>query len=179
MLEKTEHLLARHPFVPFEEIVTLAPTSRFSKECSPAHCSFTLFLPVFKKFNQTMERVNKEATRPPRVKGVPVVGNTFQFLRDTSKLLDNAYRKHGAVFRLRALWLKYTVIGGFEAKRFLHEGLAEKYLSRHQIFDAVGKQLGNADFVLGQSGPRHLRFRRLLAVAYSREVASGHDRQLR
>ncbi len=97
-----------------------------------------------------MERVNKEATRPPRVKGVPLVGNTFQFLRDTSKLLDNAYRKHGAVFRLRALWLKYTVIGGFEAKRFLREGLAEKYLSRHQIFDAVGKQLGNADFVLGQ-----------------------------
>jgi hypothetical protein len=53
MLEKTEHLLARHPFVPFEEIVTLAPASKFSKECSLAHCSFTLFLSVFKIFNQT------------------------------------------------------------------------------------------------------------------------------
>jgi cytochrome P450/CRP-like cAMP-binding protein len=115
---------------------------------------------------------HEKAPRPPRVKGVPLFGNTFQFLKDTSKLLDEAYRKHGPVFRLRALWLKYTVVGGFEAKRFLQEGLAEKYLSRHQIFDAVGKQLGNADFVLGQSGPRHVRFRRLLAAAYSREVAS-------
>jgi cytochrome P450/CRP-like cAMP-binding protein len=136
------------------------------------NCPFALFPTGIKKSRSDNGPSPRETPRPPRVKGIPLFGNTFQFLRDTSKLLDDSYRKHGSVFRLRALWLKYTVIGGFEAKRFLEDGLAEKYLSRQQIFDAVGKQLGSADFVLGQSGPRHVRFRRLLAAAYSREVAS-------
>ena len=115
---------------------------------------------------------SKAARRPPLVRGLPFFGNTFQFLRDTSRLLDDSYRRYGPVFRLRALWLKYTVIAGFEARDFLQQGLAEKYLSRHKIFDAVGEQLGHADFVLGQSGDRHTRLRRLLALAYSRELAS-------
>jgi len=51
--------------------------------------------------------------------------------------------------------------------------LGEKHLSRRRIFDPVGEQLGAADFVLGQSGERHVRLRRLLALAYSREVASS------
>ena len=143
------------------------------KNSKPAGgCPFALFLTGTKKIRSDNRPNHEEVPLPPRVEGIPLFGNTFQFLRDTSKLLDDAYRKHGPVFRLRALWLKYTVIGGFQAKRFLQEGLAEKHLSRHQIFDAVGKQLGSADFVLGQSGQRHLRFRRLLAAAYSREVAS-------
>ena len=103
---------------------------------------------------------------------MPFFRNTFQFLRDTSGLLNEAYISHGPVFRLRALWLKYTVIAGFEAKDFLQQGLAEKYLSRHKIFDPVGEQLGAADFVLAQSGGRHTRFRRLLSLVYSRDVAS-------
>ena len=115
---------------------------------------------------------SKEARRPPLVRGLPFFGNTFQFLRDTSRLLDDSYRRYGPVFRLRALWLKYTVIAGFEARDFLQQGLAENYLSRHKVFDAVGGQLGHADFVLGQSRHRHTRLRRLLALAYSRELAS-------
>jgi len=121
---------------------------------------------------RTADTASFDTPLPPKVKGPPFLGNTFRFLRDTSRLLDDSYRRHGAVFRLRALWLKYTVIGGFEAREFLLQGLSERYLSRHKIFDAVGVQLGGADFVLGQSGDRHARLRRLLALAYSREVAS-------
>lgn len=114
----------------------------------------------------------ENSPRPVRAQGVPLLGNTFQFLRDTSGLLNDAYQRYGPVYRLRALWLKYTVIAGFEAKDFLQQGLAEKYLSREKIFNAVGEQLGSADFVLAQSGERHDRFRRLLSLAYSRDVAS-------
>lgn len=107
-----------------------------------------------------------------RVPGAPLFGNTFQFLNDTSGLIARSYQRFGPVFRLRALWLKYTVIGGVEARDFLNSGEAEKHLSRRKIFDAVGEQLGSADFVLGQSGDTHLRFRRILSLVYSREVAS-------
>lgn len=109
---------------------------------------------------------------PKRAPGLPLFGNTFQFLSDTSGLIARSYKRFGPVFRLRALWLKYTVIGGVEARDFLNSGEAEKHLSRRKIFDAVGEQLGNADFVLGQSGELHLRFRRVLSLVYSREVAS-------
>jgi cytochrome P450/CRP-like cAMP-binding protein len=114
----------------------------------------------------------ESAPRPERAPGAPLFGNTFQFLSDTSGLIAQSYQRFGPVFRLRALWLKYTVIGGFEARDFLTSGEAEKHLSRRKIFDAVGEQLGSADFVLGQSGDLHLRFRRILSLVYSREVAS-------
>lgn len=114
----------------------------------------------------------ENAPRPAKAQGVPLLGNTFQFLRDTSGLLNDSYQRYGPVYRLRALWLKYTVIAGFEAKEFFQQGLAEKYLSREKIFNAVGEQLGSVDFVLAQSGERHDRFRRLLSLAYSRDVAS-------
>jgi cytochrome P450 len=115
---------------------------------------------------------NRSAPLPPLAKGQCVFGNTFQFLRDTTGLLVQSHRELGPVFRLRALWLKYTVIGGFEARDFIRQGLDEKHLTREAIFAEVGRQLGAADFVLGQSGAKHLRFRRLLSIAYSREVAS-------
>lgn len=110
---------------------------------------------------------------PQRTPGLPLFGNTFQFMSDTSGLIARSYKRFGPVFRLRALWLKYTVIGGVEARDFLNSGEAEKHLSRRKIFDAVGEQLGSADFVLGQSGDLHLRFRRVLSLVYSREVASA------
>jgi len=65
-------------------------------------CPFALFLAGIKKI-QSENGSNHEEPRPPRVKGIPPFGNTFQFLRDTSKLLDDAYRKHESVFRLRTL----------------------------------------------------------------------------
>ncbi len=116
---------------------------------------------------------DQAAPLPPLARGQCVFGNTFDFLRDTTRLLVNSYRELGPVFRLRALWLRYTVIGGFEARDFIRQGLDEKYLTREAIFAEVGRQLGSADFVLGQSGEKHLRFRRLLSIAYSREVASA------
>jgi cytochrome P450/CRP-like cAMP-binding protein len=125
--------------------------------------------PVASDHSTSSERL----PRPERVPGVPLFGNTFQFLSDTSGLIAQSYKRFGPVFRLRALWLKYTVIGGVEARDFLNSGEAEKHLSRRKIFDAVGEQLGSADFVLGQSGDLHLRFRRILSLVYSREVASA------
>ncbi len=113
-----------------------------------------------------------EAPLPPVAKGSPIFGNTFQFLNDTTGLLLRSYRELGPVYRLRALWLKYTVIAGPEARDFMQLGLDDRHLTREPVFAEVGRQLGSADFVLGQSGEKHVRFRKLLSLAYSREVAS-------
>ena len=114
-----------------------------------------------------------DAPRPPLVKGWPLVGSTFSFLKDAPGLLNRAYRKYGPVFRLRALWIKYTIIGGHEADLFMQRGLQNRYLSREKIFQTIGEELGTSDFMMSQSGPAHLRLRRLLGLAYSREAASA------
>lgn len=113
----------------------------------------------------------KAAPLPPRAWSIPFLGNTFGFLGDTTKLLNESYLKYGPAFRLRALWMKYTVIGGFEARDALFNGIETK-LSRHEVFDEIGRQLGVSSFVLAESGANHARLRRVLSVAYSREVAS-------
>jgi cytochrome P450/CRP-like cAMP-binding protein len=113
----------------------------------------------------------------PLVREWPLLGNTRDFLRDTTGFLVSSYRKHGPIFRIRMLWLKFTVILGFEAREFMSGG-GERHLTRHPIFDPVGEQLGSADFALALSGEKHLQLRRLLQLAYSREVASPYVPQL-
>jgi CRP-like cAMP-binding protein/cytochrome P450 len=114
-----------------------------------------------------------DAPSPPVVKGWPLLGSTFHFLRDAPGVLNRAYQKYGPVFRLRALWIRYTVIGGKEAELFMQQGLPIRYLSREKIFHAVGMELGTNDFMMSQSGPTHLRLRRMLALGYSREAAAA------
>jgi CRP-like cAMP-binding protein/cytochrome P450 len=114
-----------------------------------------------------------DAPSPPLVKGWPLLGSTFHFLSDAPGVLNSAYRKYGPVFRLRALWIKYTVIGGEEAKLFMQQGLQDRYLSREKIFHAIGLELGTKDFMMSQSGSTHLWLRRMLGLGYSREVASA------
>jgi hypothetical protein len=94
---------------------------------------------------------------------LPLLGNTREFLRDTTGFLVSSYREHGPDFRIRMLWLRFTVILGFEAKEFMHGG-GERHLTRHPIFDPVGEQLGSADFALALSGDKHLHLRRVLQL---------------
>ncbi len=114
-----------------------------------------------------------EAAKPPLVKGRPLLGSALQFMSRPQELLTQAYRKYGPVFRISALWIKYTVIGGEEAKLFMQRGLPNQHLSREKIFHAVGVELGTEDFMMSVTGPTHLRLRRMLALGYSREGASA------
>ena len=122
---------------------------------------------------ETAEPPLANAPSPPLVKGWPVLGSTFHFLSDAPGVLNRAYQKYGPVFRLRALWIRYTIIGGDEAKLFMQQGLPNRYLSREKIFHTIGKELGTQDFMMSQTGPTHLRLRRMLALGYSREAASA------
>ncbi len=109
----------------------------------------------------------------PTADGAPLIGNTLEFLRDTTGLLLRNFHEHGPVYSIRSLWLRFTVLLGFDAREFLLNG-GEEHLTRHPVFDPVGEQLGSADFALAVSGEQHLQLRKLLQIAYSREVASRY-----
>ena len=60
---------------------------------------------------------NRAAT-PPMVRGLPVLGNTIDALRDVCGLLAQAYQLHGPVFRLSRLGREATVLAGIKANEF-------------------------------------------------------------
>ncbi len=115
----------------------------------------------------------KSVPLAPVAKGCPFLGNTFQFLEDTTGLLRKSHDELGPVFRLKALWLKYSVISGFSARDFLKQHKDDEYLSRTSVFERVGRQLGETPLILGLSGSDHEYLRQVLHVVYSREVASA------
>src|SRR5262249_33733962 len=112
------------------------------------------------------------APLPPVYPGTWLLGNVREFWRDPGGALAAAYARCGPVFRLRGAWRWYTFIAGAEAAEFLRQGLDKMYLSRGRVFAAVHGQFGRTDFVFAESGAGHARLRRLLAIAFSREVAS-------
>jgi len=61
---------------------------------------------------------NRLAATPPMVRGLPVLGNTIDALRDVCGLLAQAYHLHGPVFRLSRLGREATVLAGIKANQF-------------------------------------------------------------
>ncbi len=112
--------------------------------------------------------------RPPMCPGSLLLGNARALLDDTAGVLTTGYERWGPIFRIRAAWRQYTVIGGPEAGDFMAQGLDKAHLSRERLFGSVAREFGRADLVLKEIGPRHARLRPPLAVAYSRQVASPH-----
>lgn len=109
---------------------------------------------------------------PPRapVRHVLRLGREYNW--DSARVIDDLYRELGPVFRLRAtVFRRWTFIAGKTARSLLSEGI-EQHLDRHEVFDEVAAPLGDVNFVLTQSGAEHKRLRRLLSIAYSRQVAS-------
>lgn len=111
--------------------------------------------------------------RPPRLPGLPILGNTLALLRDPSGVLVDAYRRLGPTFRLSVLGQHYTVMAGREALEFLTT-VGERHFSRATFYERFARELGTDAFVLGLQGERHHRMRRTLRLGFSRQVAAPY-----
>ena len=114
------------------------------------------------------------ADKAPMCPGSLLLGNATSLLDDTAGTLTRGYQLLGPMFRIRAAWRRYTVIGGPEAGEFMAQGLDKGHLSRERLFGSIAREFGPCDLVLKEIGPKHARLRSPLAVAYSRQVASPH-----
>ena len=112
------------------------------------------------------------APLPPRCPGTWLLGNARALLDDTAGTVVAGYRACGPVFRLRAAWRRFTVVAGPEAEEIFERRLDETHLSRHRIFADVEREFGPCHLVLAHGGGIHARLRPLLALAFSRQVAS-------
>lgn len=114
-----------------------------------------------------------QSTPPPRVPGLPLLGNTLQIADAPERFFVNAHKHHGAAFRVNMLFRDYTVLAGMEGFRFLkREG--ESYFSRGAFYDRFARELGTDHFLLGEPADKHTHLRGQMRLAFSRQVAAPY-----
>lgn len=132
-------------------------------------CSPTCEVKLATRAERVTPKISSPA--PPKVPGPFLIGNTLQLLRDPTAFFVDAYRKYGPAFRVTAFGIEYTILTGKEALRFF-QATGEQYFSRESFYRRFALELGSPTFILGTQGSSHARLRRMMKLAFSRQLAS-------
>ena len=108
--------------------------------------------------------------RPPRVRGLPLVGSTFEVYRDPIRFLLRGQARHGPVFRFGAGPRSYVVLAGSKANSFVQEDRGE-LLRAEAFWQPILDELGAPHSLVGLDGPEHRRLRQAFAPHMSRAAA--------
>jgi cytochrome P450/CRP-like cAMP-binding protein len=109
---------------------------------------------------------------PPMVRGLPVLGNTLDALRDVCGLLAQAYHTHGPIFRLSRLGREATVLAGIEANEFFLQNEDALFYSR-DIYHYLSSEASTDHSFIALDGPPHRRLRDQMRLGYSRQLVAG------
>jgi sterol 14alpha-demethylase len=84
---------------------------------------------------------------PPQVPGLPLIGNTLEFIKDRRSLLQGGFEKFGPVFTIQLLNHKAVVLVGPEYQEtFFTE--TDKKLSLHKTYSWMKGAFGEVAFLL-------------------------------
>ena len=119
----------------------------------------------------------------PEADGLPLLGNVFGMAGDLRGFLLREYRRHGPIFRVRALNFRWVALVGPEANLLADRNSATYFRTWEQYHD-FGGALGAHRVLLSMDGPKHIRMRRLLIKGYSPKMLESnldlaHDVTLR
>lgn len=113
------------------------------------------------------------APLPPMADGLPIFGNALDLADDMLKFVVREYRKHGPIFRIRALNETYTVIAGAEANLFFSRERGE-HLSSKEFWLGVDKEMGADITLISSDGEPHAELRQISKRGYSRSLYESH-----
>jgi cytochrome P450/CRP-like cAMP-binding protein len=114
---------------------------------------------------------NRLDAAPPLVRGLPVLGNTIDALRDVCGLLAQAYHTYGPVYRLSRLGREATVLAGVKANQFFLEHEDELFYSR-DIYHHLSSEGGTSHNFVALDGPAHRHLRDEMRLGYSRQLVA-------
>lgn len=109
-----------------------------------------------------------EAPLPPGRRGLPALGETLAFLRDTGAFVRKRVRRHGTIFRTHLFGKPTVVVAGGEANRFVLIDGMQRMTWRDGWPPNFHALMGNA--LMLQDGHEHRRKRRLLMPAFRTEA---------
>lgn len=113
------------------------------------------------------------APLPPMASGLPILGNALDLADDMLKFIVREYRKHGPIFRIRALNETYTVIAGAEANLFFARERGE-HLRSKEFWAGLDKQMGANVSIISSDGEVHSELRQIAKRGYSRSLYESH-----
>ena len=105
----------------------------------------------------------------PEASGWPVLGSAISMAGDIRGFLTQEYRKHGPIFRVRALHHRFIALVGPEANAFLAK-ISGTHLRSYEPYREFGIALGAHRIMLNMDGPEHLRVRKLQVKGYSPKI---------
>ena len=105
--------------------------------------------------------------------GPPILGHALAMMREPHRVMLAAYRRHGPVFRLRALGREILILAGPEAN-LLMARLGSDTLSTAEVYRDFATEQGNPNMVLACDGEEHGWRRRLLKQAAFTNNALDH-----
>ena len=116
---------------------------------------------------------HSSAPRPPKARGHPLIGNTWQIFRQPWRFIQEAYRTHGPAYRVSIKGNEAVVLGGPEVRE-LYSGAGDGFLDRAFFYDRLRDELGARELIFQTRGERHRIMRRCAALAFSRHIAAAH-----
>jgi cytochrome P450 len=106
-------------------------------------------------------------TPPPLHRGLPILGSALALFRDPVAFLLAAHRRHGPIFRVRALHHDYVVLAGAEANAFVHD-TGKDHFSARKFWWPFLREIEAPNSIVGLEGDDHVAVRRLLAPQMSK-----------
>jgi CRP-like cAMP-binding protein/cytochrome P450 len=104
--------------------------------------------------------------RPPKVAGLPLLGNAIAAAHDTIHFFVRCHREYGPAFRLTYPGRTLTLLAGVEANRlFALEG--SRLFSAGHTYARVSRELGTEAYPNAQDGEAHRALRVTLAPSLS------------
>jgi cytochrome P450 len=119
-----------------------------------------------------MSAMPAAAESPPLDPGLPVLGSALALFRDPVSFLLAAHRRHGPIFRVRALHHDYVVLAGPAANEFVHDTGKDHFSSR-KFWGPFLAEIEAPNSIVGLEGEDHAAVRRLLAPQMSKGAAEG------
>ena len=104
----------------------------------------------------------------PQARGVPIVGNAFDMMRDISTFLTKQYVELGPIFRVRTFNRRFVVFAGPEANRFMRR-MGKTHFRSYELWRDFNRELGSMRSLISMDGPDHLRLRKVQVAGYSRK----------
>jgi cytochrome P450 len=115
---------------------------------------------------------------PPRVRGIPLIGNTLDMAKDPAKFFLKAYREYGPVFKVTMMGNEYTAIAGVEAANFMGTREGRDSLRSKEFWQGLVDEYGASKTLTGVDGEVHNRLRSVFRTAYSKEGIKGRYDEL-
>lgn len=109
---------------------------------------------------------------PPLASGLPIIGSVLSLMNDAQDFFYSQYRKHGNVFRVRALKNEFKVLAGPEVNIMM--ATEADAFTAYDTWAPVIQDFGGKRTLTMVDGPEHARMRKLMRQSFSREAVENN-----